>query len=82
MSKANIQYGKIITTQNVIDWEFSPARTDYEVSLYSNQDSLLKDVVDSLAPLRNGTTNKLEICIKQDDKGRIHIVRKWPVKSL
>ena len=82
MFKANIQYGKIITTQNVVDWELAPEKTDYEVSKFSTKETFLKDVIDSLAPINSGQTNKLEICIKTDDKGRIHIIRKWPVKNL
>jgi len=82
MSKAEIQYGKIITTQNVIDWEMTPAKIEREVSLYSSRENLIKDLIGSLHPLNIGETKKLEICIKVIDDDKIHIVKKWPVKLL
>jgi len=82
MTKAQIQYGKIITTQNVIDWEIVPSKMEHEVSLYTDREKLLTDVINSLVPITSGSTKKLEICIQEDSKGRLRIIKKWPIKAL
>jgi len=80
--KAEIQYGKIITTQNVIDWELTPSKVEREVSLFTTKDTLIKDLIDSLTPINKGDTKKLEICVQLDAQDRIRIVRRWAVKPL
>lgn len=79
MSNTEVQYGKIMDIHSVHEGVIISTKQEYEVSQYSTRETMLKDIIDALAVITSGDTNKLELCVNLDDKGRYRIVRKWRV---
>jgi hypothetical protein len=76
---SNPQHGKVITTLSYYEGEVASTKEEIEVSLFSTKDTILKDLIESLAVLNSGETHKLELCIVKDIKGRYRIVKKWSI---
>lgn len=75
MSK--IQHGKQITIESYYDGQLTATKHEYEMSVFSSKDAILKDVIEALAVISSGQSHKLslEICI--DSKGRHRLIKKW-----
>ena len=73
----DIRFGKRITTQVFYDGQLVATLTDNEVENFTDRNTMLRDVIDALAVLTNGSTNKLELCIIVDKKGRFKLSKKW-----
>lgn len=76
----NIEYGKIHTIESVHDGKVieDSKKIQYEQSIFSSKDSLLKDIIESMEVITSGTTNKLSLEIKVSDE-RIRIVKVWSI---
>lgn len=74
---SDIQHGRRITTEGYYDGKLITTRQEFEVSILTTKDSLLKDVIDSLNVITSGDTHNLTIEICIDSKGRHRIIKKW-----
>lgn len=72
----DLQHGKIITTESYYDGALTTTKKEAVVSVFSTKEQLLKDIIDALAVLNQGT-HSLDISVKIDTQGRYRIIRKW-----
>ena len=74
-----INHGKQTVITSYYDGSVASIKNEYEVSLLSSKENLLKDIIDALDVITRNETNKLtlEVCI--DTKGRYRLVKKWMV---
>lgn len=75
----NPNHGTITTTVTYYDGQ--PIKTGQELSqsLFTDKQSLLKDIIDALSVISSGATTKLTVEIRLDKKGRMQLVKKWAV---
>lgn len=76
---SDMLFGTIITKNSYQDGEIVSTKLEKEVSIFTDRNNLLADVIDSLAVISKGETTKLDLTIQMDKKGRIRLVRKWSV---
>lgn len=76
----NIEHGKMITIQSYYNGDLSNTKQEYEVSIFSNKDMILKDIIEAMSVLTKGETHKLNLDIAIDQQGRYRLTRKWTVE--
>jgi hypothetical protein len=74
-----MNYGSIITRETYHDSTVISTKVEYEQSIFSERESLFKDIIEAMAILTNGSTKKVTLEIKIDDKERIRILKRWSV---
>lgn len=75
-----IKHGKEITVTSYYDGQPTSVKKMCEVSLFTNRDAILRDVIEALKVINNGETTKLELEICVDVKNRMRLVKKWGLK--
>jgi len=71
------QHGKRITIDSYYDGVLASTKQEYEVSIFSTKESILKDVIESLGIINSGETRRLTVEIVIDSQGRYRLVKKW-----
>lgn len=74
-----MNHGKIITTESYYNSELASTKCEHEVSVLTDTQSLLKDVIEALSVITKGETHHLEVTVLVDKEGRMRMVRKWTV---
>lgn len=76
----NIEYGKIHTIESVHDGKVieDSKKIQYEQSIFSSKDSLLKDIIESMEVITSGVTKKLTLEVKVSEE-RVRIIKVWQV---
>jgi len=74
-----LMHGKTITTVSYYEGTVASTKQEIEQSLYTNRESILKDVIEALAVINGGSTSKLELCVQVDKQGRYRLIKKWLV---
>ena len=87
-----IEYGKIRNVYKLLNGDkvyitdiiqkneiIGVAPIEYEQSIHTERESLFKDIIEAMAILTNGSTKKVTLEIKIDDKERIRILKRWSV---
>lgn len=74
-----IEYGKEITTKSYYAGELSSTKYEYEQTVISDQNHILKDIIEAIALLNNGVTNKMTIELKVDAKKSYHLKKRWTI---
>ncbi len=74
-----VQHGQLITTETYYNGEVSEKRQELKLSLFTDKQSILKDVIDALSVVSSGASSKLTIEIYVDKQGRYRLVKKWLV---
>lgn len=74
-----MKHGKIVTTESYYDGNLASTKCEHEVSILTDRNSLLKDVIDAIAVITNGETHHLEVTLLVDKEGRMRMIRKWTV---
>jgi len=72
-------HGKTIATVTYYEGDIINTKNEIEQSLYSTKENLLKDIIDALLVLNSKESNKLDLEICIDNKGRYRIIKKWVV---
>jgi hypothetical protein len=72
-----IEYGKEITTKSFFDGELSATKLEYEQTLLSDKNLLLKDLIEAITPLSKGETTKMTIELRVDQKNVYHLKKRW-----
>lgn len=80
MISPTIKHGKLITTTSYYDGDIASQKQELEVSVYSSRETILKDIIDSLAVISSGESTKLDLCIKVDAKQRYQLTKKWRIE--
>jgi predicted metallo-beta-lactamase superfamily hydrolase len=73
----NIDHGHRTTIDAFYDGVLVSSKQEIEVSLFTDKNNLLKDVIDALSVISSGETTKLDICIKVDPQKRYRLIKKW-----
>lgn len=79
MNESAITHGTLIIQQKYYDGAVIKTNQSVEVDKFTDRYSLLKDIIEALEVITNGTTDELNICIKLDKKGRYLIRRRWDI---
>ena len=74
---SDIQHGKVITVTTYYEGEVSSTREEREVSIYTDRDRILKDIIDAMSVISDGTSHKLDLCIQVDRQDRYRLIKKW-----
>lgn len=74
-----MEFGRLITSETYYEGQVTRSITEMEVSVITDRDTLLKEIIEALTPLTKGDTHKinLEVCI--DNKGKYRLVKRWSV---
>lgn len=75
----DIIHGRIITAQVFYDGIVSSTSEQVEESKFTDRNMMLKDVIDALEVITKGQTDKLEMEISLDKKGRYRLTKRWVV---
>jgi hypothetical protein len=73
-------HGKIIVSTSYYDGIVASIKNEYEVSLFTTKECILKDVIDALTLINKGETHKMSLDITVDSKGRYRLLKKWSVE--
>ena len=76
----NIQHGKKCTTVSYYDGCPTSTKEEYEVSIISSRENILKDVIDSMIVISKGESHRLTMEIEVNAKGRYRLIRRWNTK--
>jgi len=76
----SIDHGHSIVTESYFDGKLSSSKQEIEISMFSTKESLLRDIIDALAVISSAETDRLNIDIKLDQKGRYLLRKKWTVQ--
>lgn len=76
----SIDHGHSIVTESYFNGELSSSKQEIEISMFSTKESLLRDIIDALAVISSAETDRLNIDIKLDQKGRYLLRKKWTVQ--
>lgn len=73
-----IDYGRVITIESYYAGKLidDTKKTQYEQSIFSTKETLLKDIIESMNVITNGTTKNLVLEVKVQDE-RIRIIKTW-----
>lgn len=74
---SNILHGKRITVESYYDGNLASTKQEYEVSIFSSKDAILRDVIDALGVISSGETHKLTIEVCIDSKDRYRLIKRW-----
>lgn len=77
----DIQHGHHITTETIYDGKVTSTKRELEQSIFTDKQNLLKEIIDGLALVNSGESNKLTIEVCLDNKGRYRLIKKWSVDS-
>ncbi len=77
----NIQHGKSIITTSYYDGTPTSTREEFEVSLISSRENILRDVIDAMIVINKGESHKLTIEIEVNSKGRYRLIKKWGINT-
>ena len=75
-----IDHGHSIITESYFDGKLASSKQEIEISMFSTKESLLRDIIDALAVISSAETDRLNIDIKLDQKGRYLLRKKWTVQ--
>lgn len=70
-------HGKQTTTISYYEGDVASTKILYEVPLFTTKETLLKDMIEAMDVLTSGGTQKLELCIHIDSKGRYKLTKSW-----
>jgi hypothetical protein len=76
---SDIIHGRRIVTEVYYEGIIARNEEQYELEQFTDRNAMLKDVIDALAVITNGTSDKLELEICVDKKGRYKLTRRWSV---
>lgn len=76
----NIEHGHLVTTESYFDGKLVSGKQEVEISMFSTKESLLRDIIDALSVISSAETDRLNIDIKLDQKGRYLLRKKWTVQ--
>jgi capsid portal protein len=79
MSSIQIIHGRRIVTETYYDGIITRTSEQIEPSMFTDKQTMLKDVIDALAVITSGQTKKLEIEISLDNKGRYLLTKRWVI---
>lgn len=71
-------HGKVITTESYYDGNLSHTKREFEVSVFTDNDTILKDIIDGLGVLTKGETDRVQFDIAVQN-GRYRLIRRWTV---
>lgn len=71
------QHGKVIVIESYYEGALASTKQEYEVSIFSTKESILRDVIDALGLISDGSTKKLDLCIQIDVQGRYRMIKRW-----
>ena len=74
-----IQHGKQITTTSYYDGLVASTKQEYEVSLFSTKENILKDMIDAMSLISRGETHKLALEISVEGQ-RYRLKKKWSIE--
>lgn len=77
---SDIQHGKIITTETYYEGSINSTKREVEQSIFTDKQTILKDVIDALGMINSGETSKLTLEVCLDTKGRYRLLKKWSVE--
>lgn len=69
----------LITTESYYDGQLASVKQEYEIPIFSSKPGLLRDIIEALAVITSGETNKLTLEVSIDNKKRYRIIKKWSV---
>lgn len=76
---SSIQHGEEITTNKYYDGEIIGTVHELEQQKFTDKQFLLKDLIDGIAVLTSGETNKLTIEICIDKRDRYKLTQRWRI---
>lgn len=74
---SSVDYGKIITIQSLQAGIITDTKHEYEQSIFSTKDKFIREVIECMGVITDGTTNKVTLEIKVDDKERVKVLKRW-----
>lgn len=72
-----IDYGKVHTIDSVHEGKVMATHIEYEQSIFSTKQAFIREIIECMKVITDGTTNKLILEIKSDDTDRIRIKKTW-----
>lgn len=77
MTSITPQHGKLIITQSYYDGTIASTKHEYEMSIFSTKEGILRDVIDAMGVVASGETHKLTLEICVDKQLRYRLIKKW-----
>lgn len=74
-----IKYGKILTYDSYQAGILVTTKKEYEQSIMTTRENMLKDIIESIGVINRGETDKLDIHLEVNNKGEMRLVRKWSI---
>jgi hypothetical protein len=71
------EYGKEITTKSYFAGELSATKYEYEQTVLSDVNSILKDIIEAIGMLNKGETTKMTLELRVDERKVYHIKKRW-----
>lgn len=70
------EHGKVITTESYYDGNLSHTKQEFEVSLFTDNNTIIKDIIDGLGVLTKGETDRVQFDITVQN-GKYRLIRRW-----
>lgn len=78
---SDMQFGKIITSETFYDGVITNTRTEFELSIMSTRETLIKDIFENIGLVTSGETSKLTLEFYGDPRNpdKFRIIKRWCV---
>ena len=74
---SSLTHGKQITIDTYYEGKIVGTKHEYETTVFTDNSYLLKQIIELLGTLTRGETNKLNLELKLDGKGRYRLTSRW-----
>lgn len=79
MSDIHMTHGKVITSEHFYEGKVTKAQQEIEHSIFTDKQTILKDIIEALSVVSSGESDKLCLEISINKQKRYRLIKRWTV---